>query len=209
MRKTAATVMALLFLGLSAWTFVNEDRIEAWLPGQVAEQATTAQNQLPLQDNETWLVVVVDFAEHRADNGWGPDEAATMLDQAVIPYIDQLSGGQTNLTIVVHDTVIRAAEPLAAYGSDGSGKDTATDGTFLPVSLAEEAVFGVRTSVDWSDYDLDNDGTIDRFMVLHTTKGQEENPGNTNRIWSHYTQFQTPIDAVSYTHLTLPTIGEV
>ncbi|MEC7600024.1 MAG: hypothetical protein VYB23_01130, partial [Candidatus Thermoplasmatota archaeon] len=131
MRKTAATVMALLFLGLSAWTFVNEDRIEAWLPGQVAEQATTAQNQLPLQDNETWLVVVVDFAEHRADNGWGPDEATTMLDQAVVPYIDQLSGGQTNLTIVVHDTVIRATQPLASYGSDGSGKDTATDGTFL------------------------------------------------------------------------------
>ena len=194
MRKAAAAVMALLFLGLSAWTFVNEDRIEAWLPGQVAEQATTAQNQLPLQDNETWLVVVVDFPEHRADNGWGPDEATTMLDQAVIPYIDQLSGGQTNLTIVVHDTVIRATKPLASYGSDGSGKDTATDGTFLPVSLAEEAVLGVRTSVDWSDYDLDNDGTVDRFMVLHTTKGQEENPGNTNRIWSHYTQFQTPID---------------
>ena len=62
------------------------------------------------------------------------------------------------------------------------------------MSLAEEAVLGVRTSVDWSDYDLDNDGTVDRFMVLHTTKGQEENPGNTNRIWSHYTQFQTPID---------------
>ena len=99
-------MMALLFLGLSAWTFVNEDRIEAWLPGQVAEQATSAQNQLPLQDNETWLVVVVDFADHRADNGWGPDEAATMLDQAVIPYIDQLSGGQTNLTIVVHLSLI-------------------------------------------------------------------------------------------------------
>ena len=72
-------MMALLFLGLSAWTFVNEDRIEAWLPGQVAEQATTAQNQLPLQDNETWLVVVVDFPEHRADNGWGPDEATWRL----------------------------------------------------------------------------------------------------------------------------------
>ena len=53
-------------------------------------------------------MVVVDFEQDPAGNGWGPDEARTMLDQAVLPYIEQLSGGETNLTITVHDTVVRA-----------------------------------------------------------------------------------------------------
>ena len=194
MRRVAAALMACLFLGASAWMFLNEETVEAWLTQQVVSQSTETIHQLPLQDNESWLVVVVDFEQHTADNGWGPTEAKTMLDQAVVPYIQQLSGGDTELTIDVHETVVRASGAMSDYGRDETGKDTGTDGVFLPSALAEEAVLQIKQAVDWSQYDLDTDGEVDRFMVLHTTKGQEENPGITNRIWSHYTQFEAPLD---------------
>ena len=82
---------------------------------------------------------------------------------------------------------------MSDYGRDESGKDTGADGTFLPSLLAEEVVRRIRQDIDWSTYDLNGDGVIDRFMILHTTKGQEENPGLSNRIWSHYLEFESPI----------------
>ena len=194
MRRVAAALMAVLFAATSAWMFLNEDTVESWLSQQVIAQNTRETLQLPLQNDEAWLVVVVDFEQDPAGNGWGPDEARTMLDQAVLPYIEQLSGGETNLTITVHDTVVRARQAMSDYGRDDAGKDTSADGTFLPSLLAEEAVLGIKQDVDWSRYDLNGDDAIDRFMVLHTTKGQEENPGLSNRIWSHYTSFEQPID---------------
>ncbi len=209
MRRAAAALMAFLFMTASVWMFLNEETVEAWLSQQVVNQADETAAQLPLQDNESWLVVVVDFEENAAGNGWGPDEAQTMLDQAVVPYMEQLSGGVTDLSIDVHQTVVRAEGAMSDYGRDGTGKDTDSDGSFLPSALAEEAVLGIKQSADWARYDLDGDGKVDRFMVLHTTKGQEENPGISNRIWSHYTEFETPIDlgdGINIGHYTMASL---
>ena len=76
-----------------------------------------------------------------------------MLDQAVLPYVEQLSGGETNLTITVHDKVVRASQAMSDYGRDDAGKDTGADGTFLPSLLAEEVVRRIRQDIDWSTYD--------------------------------------------------------
>ena len=209
MRRVAATLMAFLFIGASIWMFLNEETVESWLTQQVVNQSEKSTPQLPLQDNESWLVVVVDFEQNPAGEGWGPDEAQTMLDQAVVPYMEQLSGGVTELEIDVHQTVIRATGVMSDYGRDASGKDTDSDGRFLPSALAEQAVLGIIQSVDWAKYDLDGDGHIDRFMVLHTTKGQEENPGVSNRIWSHYTEFESPIaleDGLFIGHYTMASL---
>jgi len=209
MRRAAAALMAFLFMTASVWMFLNEETVEAWLSQQVVNQDDETAAQLPLQDNESWLVVVVDFEENAAGNGWGPDEAQTMLDQAVVPYMEQLSGGVTELQIDVHQSVVRAEGALSDYGRDGTGKDTDSDGSFLPSALAEEAVLGIKQSADWARYDLDGDGKVDRFMVLHTTKGQEENPGISNRIWSHYTEFETPIDlgdGINIGHYTMASL---
>ena len=85
-------------------------------------------------------MVVVDFEQNPAGEGWGPEEAQTMLNQAVVPYMEQLSGGVTQLEIDVHQTVVRATGAMSDYGRDESGKDTGSDGRFLPSALAEEAV---------------------------------------------------------------------
>ena len=62
------------------------------------------------------------------------------------------------------------------------------------MTLAEEVVNDHIEFADWEKYDLDKDGSVDRLLILHTSKGQEENPGQTNNIWSHFTTFDTPIE---------------
>jgi M6 family metalloprotease-like protein len=196
MRQVAAAFMAFVFLSSAVWTFTHEEKVEGWLVGQIVVDNDEPSMQLPLQDREHWLVVVVDFEQNTANNGWGIEEADNMLNQAVVPYIEQLSGGESNLSITVHDTVIRANFPLEDYGQDATGKDSGIGGEFLPSALAEEAVTSIMDEINWEVFDLNNDGAVDRFLVLHTTKGQEENPGNSNRIWSHFTYFEEPIELV-------------
>lgn len=193
MKRALAAVLAIVFLASSTWSFANEDVVEEWLLGHVKDDNVEKNDLVQLQDDEQWLVVVVDFEEHTANNGWGPTEAETLLDQAVVPYIEQASGNASMLTVTVHDRVVRASNSLERYGADASGKDTGSDGAFLPAALAEEVVTSVQNEVAWSTYDLDKDGFVDRFLVLHTTKGQEENPATEGRIWSHFTHFEQPI----------------
>ena len=57
-----------------------------------------------------------------------------------------------------------------------------------PMILAKEVIDDHKDDIDWRNYDLDNDGWVDRLLILHTSIGQEEG-GNSNRIWSHFTTF--------------------
>ena len=86
MRQVAAAFMALVFLSSAAWTFTHEDHVEGWLVGQIPVNNEEPSQQLPLQDQERWLVAVVDFEQNTANNGWGISEAENMLNQAVVPY---------------------------------------------------------------------------------------------------------------------------
>lgn len=193
MKRTLAGLIALVFLSSAAWTFLNESVVEDWLVGQLVIEENDTIEIIPLQTEERWFVVVVDFEASPASNGWGPTEAETLMEQAVVPYIEQMSGNVSTLDITLHPEVVRASKIVAQYGSDVNGKDTGSDGSFLPAQLAEEAVASVRNDVNWSEFDLNGDDRVDRFLILHTTKGQEENPAIENRIWSHFTQFDTPI----------------
>ena len=89
-------------------------------------------------------------------------------------HFDTLSHGTVNLEIDIHNVMFTAANPMTSYGVDnGAERDSAVDGTHLPMMLAEEPIVEFSDSIDWSKYDLDNDGTVDRLMILHTAIGQE------------------------------------
>jgi M6 family metalloprotease-like protein len=194
MMRLLALTLAMLFITASGWLWFNEEAVDSWLSEQLIVTPAEEEALLGLQPSERWLVVVVEFDGHPASNGWGIDEAKTLLNQAAVPYLEQVSGGTTTLTIHVHPEVIRAPKSLTAYGEDGSAKDTDSSGTFLPEQLAEEVVLRIKDDVDWADFDLDQNGGVDRLLILHTTKGQEENPSITSRIWSHFTRFETTIN---------------
>ena len=194
-----AAVLAMVLLLSSAWMWFNEATVASWLAQQlvVVDDESEEDALLGLQANEHWLVVVVDFEQHPAGNGWGTDDASLLINQAAVPYIEQLSGMASQLTVHVHPTVVRATGTLAWYGADGANRDTDDGGEFLPLALAHEVVSAIRSEVNWSVYDLDDDGTVDRFLILHTTKGQEESPSVKNRIWSHFTHFEEPVEVTA------------
>lgn len=195
MKRTLALVMSFCFLASAGWVWFNEEQVDRWLEQrQIVVDQDDDQPLIGLQKNERWLVVVTDFPDHSASEAWGPDEAVTLLEQAAVPYLEQMSMGQATLRVDVHPSVIRASQSLSAYGEDGINKDTNADGIFLPAMLAEEVVHAISSDVLWGDYDLNDDGTVDRLLILHTTKGQEESPGIAQRIWSHFTHFEDTID---------------
>ena len=186
MKRVAAGLVALVLFASAAWSFSNESTIEDWLVDRLIVDTTEQSVQVPLQDDEHWMVIVVDFEGNEAGNVWGTEEAENLLEQAVIPYIEQLSGNSSTLDITVYPNVIRAQDTYDVYGKDGAGKDTDPDGTFLPAKLAEEAVTAVRDDMNWSSFDLDSDGTVDRLLVLHTTTGPKKAWNYTTDLVSLY-----------------------
>lgn len=194
----------------SSWAFTNNDTLEQW----VNENTIVVQEEevplLQLQEKERWLVLVIDFESHPASESSGPTQAEILLNDIARDYLSQLSGSNTQVHIDVSSRVTRASGSLPDYGSDTNGnRDMDSNGDFLPMKLAEEAVIDQMSYADWDEYDLNDDGIVDRLLILHTSKGQEESPGQTSNIWSHFTRFDTSIEVengIEVEHYTMASI---
>ena len=195
--RVGVPILVALLLA-SSWAFTNEETIDNWVRENQVQADESDTELLGIQANEQWLVLVTEFPDDRASEAWGTNQAQLMLDDVARAYIEQLTDQETQLTVIVHPEVSLAADNVEVYGADSSGsRDTNAQGDFLPMNLAEEVILQRADDVNWSKFDLDNDGNVDRVLILHTTKGQEENPGQTNNIWSHFTQFEDPIQVTS------------
>ena len=75
MKRVAAGLVALVLLASAAWSFSNESTIEDWLVDRLIVDTTEQSVQVPLQDDEHWMVIVVDFEGNEAGNVWGTEEA--------------------------------------------------------------------------------------------------------------------------------------
>lgn len=209
MKRYFSMAMAVLMLSVSGYMWFNGTLFTDWLSEQRFIVEEDEAPLIGLQAEEHWTVIVVDFPDHPASDAWGPEEAELLLEQAAQPYIEQLSGASTTLTVHVHPTVVRASSNLASYGADGSGKDTNNDGQFLPARLAREAVENLQNTLEWAQGDLNGDGVVDRLLILHSTKGQEESSGVQERIWSHFTTFEDPIEVsggLTVAHYTMASL---
>lgn len=202
-------IIVILLLA-STWSFSNNETIEQWMSENTITIESEEVSLLPLQENERWLVLLADFEEEPSSDTWGPSQAQTLLDDIGRNYITQLSGSTTEVLIDVNTRVTRASGSVSDYGSDSNGnRDMSSDGTFLPLLLAEETVNDHEKYVDWDEYDLDGDGFVDRLLILHTTKGQEENPSQSSKIWSHFTHFDEPLEVdenVKVGHYTMASL---
>lgn len=207
--KVGVPIMVLLLMA-SSWAFSNEEVIDEWVRENQLVVEPSSEELLEIQAEEQWLVLVADFPNQRASDAWGIDQAQNMLDDIAQSYISQLTANSTNLTVIVHPEVSTASEDVAAYGQDNGGnRDTDSSGSFLPMSLAEEVVLDQASSINWSQFDLDGDLNVDRLLILHTTKGQEETPAQTEKIWSHFTHFDEALEVGSgYTvaHYTMASL---
>ena len=202
----------LIFLLLTAavFSFVNDDFVEDWLKNNSITIQNDDSDILSIQEIENWPVVIVDFNGRNTNQATAINDAEDMLIPHADDYFSQLSGGEVSVNVDVHQVMVTATGSLSAYGSDnGVERDSSSDGTHLPMLLAEEVVTSTRNSINWNKYDLNGDGTVDRLLILHTTIGQESG-GNSNRIWSHFTTFENPVDLgndLSVSHYAMASLG--
>ena len=61
----------------------------------------------------------------------------------------------------------------ADYGHDANGQNDVGRNGVDPHTLAEVAT-AVADEVDWEKFDLNDDGWVDRFLILHCVKPQED-----------------------------------
>lgn len=188
------TVLAALALLVSGAALTQSD---GWLNRLTPDpQASQEDSLLPWQHGqEHWLVVVVDFDDATTQStGLGVAQAMTLIDGEITDYLSLMAGGE-HVNFTVHPEVIRAQADSTFYGKDSnSGRDFSAEGEFLPSRLVSEVLLSMKNDpVDWASHDLDDDGTVDRFLLLHTSRGQESGSGGPDRIWSHFTHLMDPI----------------
>ena len=183
-----------MLLAGAIFSFANDDVVEDWLRNNSLVIESEDGETLPIQNNESWLVLIVDFSDSDNQQSSMISAAETMLIPHAQNYINELSHGTVDLEIDIHNVMFTAPNTMAAYGSDtGIKRDSDIDGTHLPMILAEEVIVEFSEAIDWSKYDLNADGSVDRLLILHTAIGQETG-GDSNRIWSHFAMFQKPLN---------------
>ncbi len=152
MRPALGVPFLVVLLLASSWSYSNGDTIEQWMrDNAIIVESEEKSPILNLQQQEKWLVLIVDFEQSPADSAWGPVQARNILQESAVDYIEQISGGQSSVEIIVADDVTRASGNLADYGSDVNGqRDVDEDGDFLPMALAQEAIESHISTVNWS-----------------------------------------------------------
>ena len=185
---------AFLLLGVVGWS--NPEFVDS-LFEEVRDSVNPVDEAsiVPLQKDEKWLVVVVDFDDAPAQVGRDVIQAQRLLDgdDGAQGYVEQLTAGASSLEITYVDEVVRAAHASTHYGHDQDGdRDVGlTEGG--PAVLAAQVVEETAHSIDWGDFDLDGDGSIDRLLILHTATPQEDGSGSSSRIWSHFGPLMEPV----------------
>ena len=205
-RKANASGIIICLL-LSVLSFTLSSNINSLFDIEVDSNVAIETPLVGLVDNESWLVVLVDFDSDPLENNQ-KQEFANLLEEQAQLYFTEATGRTINIEIDVHDEIIRSQRPLQYYGTDGeSGRDYGDGAEFMPAKLSEYVVDNLNVE-DWSKYDLNEDKIVDRFLIVHSTLSQEQGGGSTSRIWSHFTTFQTPISIDEYVieHYTMSSL---
>ena len=205
-RKANASGIIICLL-LSVLSFTLSSNINSLFDVEVDSNVSNETPLVGLGDNETWLVVLVDFDSDPLENNQ-KQEFGNLLEERAQLYFTEATGRTINIEIDVHDEIIRSQQPLQYYGKDGENGRDYGDGTeFMPAKLSEYVVDNLNVE-DWSKYDLNEDKIVDRFLIVHSTLSQEQGGGSTSRIWSHFTTFQTPIsiDGYAIEHYTMSSL---
>ena len=204
MGKTGQSIGMVLCFVLAIISQMYSNEINDIFKFDVSGPVDTSAPLVGLQTNESWFVVLVDFQSNQLNND-DKEPIESEFQEYSREYFSQALGQEVNVNITIHDEIIRAPKPLSAYGDDGPyGRDYGDGTEFLPAILAQHVAESVDTTT-LSDFDLNDDGVVDRFLILHSTLAQEQGSGSSNRIWSHFTSFSEPIKNgdVTFEHYTM------
>ncbi|MCG8700330.1 MAG: M6 family metalloprotease domain-containing protein [Bacteroidales bacterium] len=97
---------------------------------------------------------------------------------SVRDYYEESSYGQLDLQVTVAGP-FKASRNMSYYGGNGSsGHDS------RPRELITEAVNAADPTVNFANFDNDNDGTVDGVYVIYAGYGEEAG-GGANALWAH------------------------
>ncbi len=195
MIRALRVCVAALLLITSLTTFVEPDLIEDVLRNTENTDSNSDQRKLlGIQDNERWLVIIIEFQGLPTADGKDAEHAENILMgvNGADDYLDEITASNTNLEVVISDTIYTAPSPPSAWGTDHNGnRDVASDGS-RPSDLASSVIRNIPVDLDLTQFDLDKDGILDRLLMLHTGRPQETS-GRSSDIWSHFQHLTEPI----------------
>ncbi len=188
-KARATTALMVVFFGLIANLY--SDVIDDWLSNTIQTQNSSNEEILVgIQENENWLIIPVSF---QGDN-FDLDKAQSILESEgpADSYIGQISAEQSILNATILDEVWISNYNINFWGEDSeSGRDSGSDGAGVD-NLVENAVKDMLSGRDLSPWDFDNNGIVDRLLILHSANPQEISGGSSS-IWSHMSGLDNPV----------------
>lgn len=203
--RVLRVVIATLLLVSALFVHMNGELVDEWATKQAVGEESEPLSLLGLQSSEEWLVLQVEFP----GNNFNENKARNLLvgEDSAQDYISQLSAGESSLAATLFDEVWRAPHGVKRWGEDiGGNRDAGEDGNGAETLLREVAT-DLLQGEDLSRWDLDNDGTVDRILILHSAQPQEKG-GGTNSFWSHFTAMQDSLKIGEWTieHFTIASV---
>ena len=196
MRPIVGWPIAVVLSLLSMIAFANGEALNEWVQEHAINIQTSDEAPLVgITDEEYWFVVLIDFPDQNENIDCNQRRASNLIDDAAIKHINQGFGPQSTLEIDYHDRIVTTDYKMSDYGHDVDGENDVGRMGVSPHTLAQEVVNEIKDEVsDWSKYDLNDDGWIDRFLILHCTKPQEDGSGSSSRIWSHFSSIEETVE---------------
>ena len=159
---------------------------------------------IKLQENEEWLVLSVSFPNKPFMN----NKAEEMFEgeYSASSYIKSLDSS-SNLNITLFDVEWKSTEDESFWGKDSdSSRDQGVENGVQ--DLIHETVTGLLSETDLSKWDFDDDGIVDRLLILHSGGAQESN-GDSSAIWSHFSGLDNPIEISKWSieHYTIVSLS--
>ena len=204
MRALRAVLAALLLLGALS-VYFNSDKVDDWASNQAIGGDYEGLSLLGIQTEEKWLVLQVEFP----NSPFSSSMASNLLigDGSAEEYIDQMTAGESTLSVTLFDEVWQAPHGVKKWGEDvADERDHGADGNGAETLMREVAEDQLQNE-DLSSWDLNGDGVIDRILILHSAQPQEKN-GGANSLWSHFTGMQEPLEIGDWTfeHFTIASV---
>ena len=196
MRPVIGWPIAVVLSLLSVVAFANGEALNDW----VKEHAITIPSEeegplIGITNDESWLVVLIDFPDQNENSNCDQQRASNLIDDGARDHLNQGFGPASTLQIDYHDRIVTTDFGMADYGHDVDGENDVGRKGVNPHILAQEIVLEIKDEVsDWSKYDLNDDGWVDRFLILHCVKPQEDGGGSSSRIWSHFSSIEEVVE---------------
>jgi len=207
MRPVIAWPIAIVLSLLTVGAYFNGDSVNDW----IKDHSITIDSQekgplVGVSDNEVWLFVLIDFPDQEETANCNQQRASNLIDDNAIEYLNQGIAPNSTLEIVYHDRIVTTDFGMADYGHDVNGENDVGRNGVNPHTLAQEIVLEIKDEVEWAKFDLNDDGWIDRFLILHCIKPQEDGGGSSSRIWSHFSSIEETVelpDDLKISHYTI------